>query len=277
MAILVTGATGLVGRLVVEELVGRGVSVRAATRRPAAADLPDGVTVGDGLDGVEAVFLHPRAVGDFDDFLAEARWHGVRKVVALSAMNVDDPLDEQPSRSVGDRNKEAEASAVASGLRWTSLRPSTFASNTARAFGPQVRAGDVVRYVYAKFEESPIDERDLAAVAAHALLDGDVDGQRLELTGPRSLSHEAMVSTIGAVIGRALRFEEIPPSAAIERMAAAGMPREFVTGLMDRYARHQDKPQHPANDVVATVLGRPARTYAEWVAANAAAFRGEGE
>ena len=272
MAILVTGATGLVGRLLVDELIGRGAEVRAATRRPEAAGLPDGVTLSDDLDGVEAVFLHPRAVGDFGGFLAEARRHGVRKVVALSAMNVDDPPAEQPSRIAGDRNTEAEAAAVTSGLRWTSLRPSAFASNTARAFGPQVRAGDVVRYVYAKFEESPIDERDLAAVAAHALLAGDVDGRRLELTGPQSLSHEAMVSTIGAVIGRPLRFEEIPPAAAIEQMAAAGLPRAFVTGLMERYARHQDKPQHPATDVVATVLGRPARTYAEWVASNAAAF-----
>jgi len=277
MAILVTGATGLVGRLLVEELIGRGADVRAATRRPETAGLPEGVTLGGGFEGVDAVFLHPRAVGDYDEFLAEARWHGVRKVVALSAMNVDDPLEEQPSRQAGDRNKEAEAAAVASGLSWTSLRASTFASNTARAFGPQVRGGDVVRYVYATFEEAPIDERDLAAVAARALTGDEQDGRRLELTGPQSLSHEAMVSIIGTVLGRPLRFEEIPPAAAIEGMTAAGMPRGFVTALMERYARHQDKPQHPTTGVVATVLGRPASTYAQWVAANAEAFRRAGE
>lgn len=102
-------------------------------------------------------------------------------------------------------------------------------------------------------------------------------GQRVELTGPQSLSHEAMVSIIGSVLGRSLRFAEIPPAAAIEGMTAAGLPREFVTALMQRYARHQDKPQHPANGAVAGILGRPARTYAEWVASNAAAFRGAGE
>lgn len=264
MAILVTGSTGLVGSLLVEELTGRGAEVRAASRRGRA---PEAM-----IDGVDAVFLHPRAVPDFGALLAVARANGVRKVVALSALNVDDPDDEQPSRVVGDRNRECEQAAVASGLRWVSLRPSSFASNTARAFGPQLQAGDVVRYPYAEFRESVLDERDLAAVAAQALLTDDLDGRRVELTGPHDLSHAAMVATIGSVLGRDLRFEEIPPAVVRVAMTRAGMPAGFVDGLLARYARHLDKPQHPATGNVAAILDRPALTYAEWVAAHAAAF-----
>ena len=271
--ILVTGATGVVGRHLVDILVSQGAKVRAVTRDPRAAGLPDEVSTDDSLDGVEAVFLHPRAVPDPVGFLAAARAHGVRKVVALSAMNVDDPLDEQPSRVVGDRNKEAEEAAVASGLQWTSLRPSAFAGNTARAFGPAIRAGDVVRYVYPEFEESPIHERDLAAVAVHALVTDDLLSRRIDLTGPHSLTHRSMVSVIGMVLGRPLRFEEIPPETAVRAMAAAGLPEPFVTGLMARYARHLERPQHPANTEVATILDRPALTYAEWVTENADTFR----
>jgi uncharacterized protein YbjT (DUF2867 family) len=271
--ILVTGATGVVGRHLIDILVGQGVKVRAATRSPRTAGLPREVSTDSSLDGVEAVFLHPRAVPDPIGFLAEARAHGVRKVIALSAMNVDDPLDEQPSRTVGDRNKEAEDAAVASGLQWTSLRPSSFAENTGRAFGPAIRAGDVVRYVYPTFEESPIHERDLAAVAAHALVTDDLLSRRIDLTGPHTLSHRSIVSIIGTVIGRPLRFEEIPPEAAIQAMTRAGLPEPFVTGLMARYARHLDHPQHPANTEVATILDRPALTYAEWVTEHADTFR----
>jgi uncharacterized protein YbjT (DUF2867 family) len=273
VTILVTGATGLVGRLLIDELAGRGAEVRAVTRRPGAVTFPAGVTVAEGFAGVDAVFLHPRAVADPAGFLARARAGGVPKVVALSAMNVDDPLDEQPSRTVGDRNKEAEDAAVASGMSWTSLRPSSFASNTARSFGPAIRAGDVVRYVYPGFSESLLHERDLAAVAAHALLGDELTGRRIELTGPHALSHTAMVATIGAVLGRPLRFVEIAPETAIRAMTAAGMPEAFGTALMQRYARYPDKPQHPVTDAVATILHRTARTYTEWVTENAHAFR----
>jgi uncharacterized protein YbjT (DUF2867 family) len=265
VAILVTGATGLVGRLLVGELARQKAEVRAVSRRGRPAE--------ELMDGVRAVFLHPRAVDDFEALLATADVHGVRKVVALSAMNVDDPDDEQPSRLAGDRNRECEAAAVASGLRWVSLRPSTFASNTARAFGPQVRAGDVVRYPYAEFRESVIDERDLAAVAAHALLTDDLDGRRVELTGPHDLSHAALVAMIGSVLGRDLRFEEVPPAATRAAMIGAGAPAAFVDGLLARYARHLDKPHLPANGNVAAILGRPAHTYAEWVAAHAGDFQ----
>ncbi|MFI9328729.1 SDR family oxidoreductase [Kitasatospora sp. NPDC052868] len=282
---LITGATGTVGRHLISQLLAAGAPVRAVTRNPgpaAALGLPDRVGLvrldpADGpaalapaLEGATALFLHPRAVGDgASDLVALARERGVRKVVALSALNVDDPLNEQPSRYRGDRNKEAEQAAADSGLAWTSLRAASFAGNALQAWGPQIRAGDLVRYPFARFQESPLDERDLAEVAALALLTDDLIDRQVRLTGPETLSHEESV----AVIGRPLRFQEVPPHAAAEGMIRHGLPEPFVTALMARYIRHAGRAQHPATGELAGVLGRPARTFAEWAADHTADFR----
>ncbi|MDR8413116.1 NAD(P)H-binding protein [Nonomuraea sp. 3-1Str] len=283
--ILITGATGTIGRLITERLSAEGVPVRAVSRSPEHAGLPAEVEIVRGdparpdtmaahFDGVEAVFLHPRTFGDTADrLLALAAERGVSKVVALSAMNIDDPFDLQPSRWRGDRNKEAEEAAVASGLAWTSLRAGSFAGNTAQAWGAQIRAGDVVRYVYATFRESLIDERDLAEVAVRALLTDELVGRRLELTGPQSLSHEEMVGVIASALGRPLRFEEIPAQVAARRLAGNGFPEPWAGALMARYAHYLGRDQNPVTGDVDRALGRPARTYAEWVAHHLSAFR----
>jgi uncharacterized protein YbjT (DUF2867 family) len=282
--LLVTGATGTIGRPLVELLLGEGAKVRAVTRNPPAAGLPADVEVVAGdpsrpdtiapfLEGVTALFLHPRAVGTpAVDLLALARERGVQRVVALSAMNVDDDPAEQPSRYNGDRNKEVEDAAVGSGLAWVSLRSSFFAINTLHAWGAQIRAGDVVRGPYATFAESPIHERDLAGVAARALLTDAVVGRRLELTGPQSLTHQELVAIIGEMIGRPLRYQEIPPEAAKQGMVRHGFPEPFVEALMARYAREVGQAA-PLTGEVERILGRPPRTYAEWAADHAAAFR----
>ena len=282
--ILVTGATGTIGRPLIDQLDAESVEVRAVTRNPPAAGLPADVEVVAGdpsrpdtiapfLEGVTALFLHPRAVGlAADKLLALARQQGVQRVVALSAMNVDDDPAEQPSRYNGDRNKEVEDAAVGSGLAWVSLRSSFFAINTLHAWGAQIRAGDVVRGPYATFAESPIHERDLAGVAARALLTDAVVGRRLELTGPQSLTHQELVAIIGEVIGRPLRYQEIPPEAAKQGMVRHGFPEPFVEALMARYAREVGQAA-PLTGEVERILGRPARTYAEWAADHAAAFR----
>jgi uncharacterized protein YbjT (DUF2867 family) len=281
---LVTGATGTIGRPLIDILVDEGVKVRAITHNSQAAGLPAGVEVVRGdlarpdtiapfLEDVTALFLHPRAVGlAAAELLRLARQRGVQRVVALSAMNVDDPLDQQPSRYNGDRNKEVEDAAVASGLGWVSLRASSFAANTLRAWDPQVRAGDVVRYPYADFAESLIHERDLAAVAARALRTDELVGQRPVLTGPQSLTHRQLVAVIGEVLGRPLRYQELPPEAATQGMLAQGLPEPFVRALMVRYARGLGQAA-PVTGEVERILGRPARTYAQWVTDHADAFR----
>ena len=283
--IVITGGTGTVGRPLVDFLVRAGADVRVVTRDPGRVRFPAGVrvvagdprqpaTLADALRSASALFLHPRAVADEAHVLvAVARELGVRRVVALAAANVDDDPAHQPSRELGDRNREADDAAATSGLEWTSLRPATYAGNALAAWGPQIAAGDVVRHVHAGFEESPIHEHDLAEVAAHALLTDDLLGRRPVLTGPESLSHQRMVAIIGEVLGRPLRFEEVPADVAARGMLQRGFPEPFVRALMARFAAHLDRPQFPPTDEVARILGRPPRGFADWVADNAAAFR----
>src|SRR6202161_3465035 len=174
MTIVVTGATGNVGRPLVSELAAAGARVRAVTRTPETAGFPDGVeavsSAVDALPGASAVFLNSRALGgDLARVVALAKRSGVTKLVALSAINADDDFARQPSRCRGDRNKEVEQLAVDSGLAWVSLRPAVFATNFAGMWSAQIRAGDMVGGPYAQASSAPIVEADIAAVAAQAL------------------------------------------------------------------------------------------------------------
>jgi uncharacterized protein YbjT (DUF2867 family) len=282
--IVVTGATGTVGRPLVMYLRDQGVTVRAVTRSTEAGTLPAGVepviadltrpeSLAPALEGASALFVHPRAVGEnAGKLLALAAEKGVRRVVALSATNVNDDPAYQPSRFNGDRNKEVEDAVATNGLPWVAVRSNSFAVNTIGMFGAQVRAGDVVRGPYANFAEALTHESDLAAVIAHALLDDDLEGRRIAVTGPQSLTHEELVAVIGEVIGRPLRFVEVPPEAAARGLVANGVSEAFVAALMARYARGAGQPAL-VTDEVEQILGRPARTFAEWVSDHADAFR----
>src|SRR6201991_3723455 len=196
--ILVTGATGNVGRPLVTQLAAAGVEVRAVTRQPDTARFPSGVkvvsTAAEGLPGASAVFLNSRALGDdLEPLVARARREGVRRLVALSAINADDDFSRQPSRFRGDRNREVEQLAVDSGLDWVSLRPTVFVTNFFGMWAPQIQSGDVVAGPYAAASTAPITDADISAVAAHALLTDELVGQRISLTGPQALTNTGLV------------------------------------------------------------------------------------
>jgi uncharacterized protein YbjT (DUF2867 family) len=282
--ILVTGATGNVGRRLVGLLDDAGAPVRAVSRSPHTAALParaDVVagdparpeTMRDALRGVSAIFLNPRAVADSaPELLALAAGQGVRQVVVLSAINVEDDPARQPSRYRGDRNRETEAAAVASGLDWVALRPSVFAANTLGVWGPAIRSGNLVHGPYAEATSAPVHERDIAAVAARALL-GDVpSGTRLDLTGPQSLDQREMIATFAELLHRPLHYQEVAPGMARDAMVGQGFPVAFADAYLAMLAAAVG---HPARTTttVDDILGRPATTFAAWVAEHVDAFR----
>ncbi|HEX3647700.1 MAG TPA: NAD(P)H-binding protein [Pseudonocardiaceae bacterium] len=283
MMIVVTGATGNVGRPLIDLLLTGGARVRAVSRDPKAAALPAGVAVVGGdpsrpdtlagaFDGADAVYLNPRTVGRHAaEFLALAGRQGVRRVVVQAAINVDDDVTRQPSRYLGDFNREAERAAVASGLEWVSLRPTVFAVNSAVRWAGQIVAGDTVRGPNATATSAPVHERDVAAVAARALLSDDLLGRRPELTGPESLTDAQLVATIGDVIGRRLRYAELPVAAARQAMVAGGVSEDFVDALLAMQATTLGTPAVVTGEVPA-ILGRPALTFARWAADHASRF-----
>ncbi|OKH78961.1 nucleoside-diphosphate sugar epimerase [Mycobacterium sp. ST-F2] len=274
MTILITGATGNVGRPLVEQLHAAGMKVRAVTRNP-SPHLPREVetvaSVRDGMAGASAVFLNSRALGPHLAWTVEAARESGAKLVALSAMNVDEDFSRQPSRLRGDRNKEVEELAVDSGLPWVSLRPALFATNFIGMWAGQLQAGDVVAGPYAAASSAPIVESDIAAVAAHALLTDDLDGRKIPLTGPQSLTNTELLAIVGAVLGRDLHYQEIPVEKVRERFVAIGFPAEFGTAYTALLAETVDTPA-PVSGQVERILGRPAQTFADWVGEHRAAF-----
>src|SRR5277367_522945 len=217
---LVIGATGNVGRQVVSQLIAAQVGVRALTRNPESASLPDQVEVfcGDltvpesldrALEDVDAVFLvwvAPRtAVAPAIARIAKY----VGRVVLLSAPHrTPHPFFQQPNPGA-TLLAEIERTIENSGMQRTFLRPGMFAGNALRWWAPQIRAGDVVRWPYADAPTAPIDERDIAAVAVRVLCEEGHGGKDYVLTGPESLSQLEQVKIIGDAIGRRLRYEEM--------------------------------------------------------------------
>jgi uncharacterized protein YbjT (DUF2867 family) len=276
MAIVVTGATGNVGRPLVAELAGAGVEVRAVTRNGDAAGFPPDVAVVDSaaaaLPGASAVFLNSRALGEeLATVVQLARDAGVSRLVALSAINADDDFSRQPSRFRGDRNKEVEQLAVDSGLEWVSLRPTVFASNFGGMWAAQIRAGDVVAGPYAAASNAPIVDRDISAVAAHALLTDDLVGQRIPMTGPQSLTNTELVEVIGSVLDHRLRYQEVPPELVRQRFIGLGFSAEFAEAYMALLSSTVDQPALVTHDVE-KILGRPAESFAQWAADHRALF-----
>ena len=276
MTIVVTGATGNVGRPLVAELVAAGARVRAVTRTPGTAGFPPGVqaagSAADALAGASAVFLNSRALGEqLPGVVADCRHAGVTKLVALSAINADDDFSRQPSRCRGDRNKEVEQLAVESGLAWVSLRPTVFATNFAGMWSAQIRAGDVVAGPYAAASSAPIVESDIAAVAARALLTDEFVGQRIPLTGPEAFTNSELVEVIGAVLGRPLQYREVPTDLVRQRFIGLGFGADFADAYMAMLAETLDKPALVTHDVE-KILGRPATPFAQWVSEHRGLF-----
>lgn len=279
--ILITGATGTVGRPLVTALVERGLRVRALTRDPSRARFPAGVEVVGGdpsrpasidLTGVRAVFLNSTAIREScGAFAAHAKASGVSRLVALAAYNLEQPLALQPSRYIGDRNRECEAAVESSGLEWASLRPQVYASMAVPLWAGQLQLGDTVDWPYADFKEAVVDPRDVAEVAAHALVHDDLLGRKPVLTGPEALTQARMVEVIAEVTGRPLRYRESALVEFASRVAAMGLPPELAASFIARFAAF-DGSEPELTDEVPEILGRPARSYRDWIDDHAAAF-----
>jgi uncharacterized protein YbjT (DUF2867 family) len=280
MRVLVTGATGRVGQAVVDQLTAAGVPVRALTRRPEAAELPANVevvagdlTVPESLDaalrGVDAVFLVWTAPPASAPAVVERLAAHARRVVFLSSPHqTPHPFFQQPN-PMAVLHADVERLVAAAGLESTIIRPGMFASNTQFWWAPAIRADGVVRWPYGAAETAPVDDRDVAAVAARTLYeDGHAEGDYV-LTGPESLSQAEQVRIIGDVVGRRIRFEELSPE-EFRSETVGTWPRPVVDMLLDAWGATMGRPAF-VSTAVSGVLGS-ARPFRQWVADHAAAF-----
>ncbi|MEV0310274.1 NAD(P)H-binding protein [Nonomuraea fuscirosea] len=262
--ILVTGATGNVGRELVARLTSAGVPVRALSRA-AGADLNEPASLRPALDGVQGVFLLP-GYRDMAGLTAELARAGVERVVLLSSQAA---VATDTGNAVSAYMIDSETAVRESGLAWTFLRPAAFMSNTLRWL-PQLRTGDVVRDAFGDVPIASVDPADLAAVAAEALLEPGHEGRAYSLTGPEALLPADRLRILARALGRELRFEALTDEEAWEQMSAT-TPIEYVRAFFSFYRDHtiDETTVHPA---VEQLTGRPPRTFAQWSAAHVSDF-----
>jgi uncharacterized protein YbjT (DUF2867 family) len=282
MTVLVTGATGRVGRMVVDLLADAGLPVRALTRRPEEAALPAGVevvtgdlTVPESLDaalrGVDAVFLVWTVPPATAPAVVERIATYARRVVFLSAPHrTPHPFFQQPN-PMAALYTEIERLIVGSGLESTIIRPGMFASNALLWWAPAIRGDGVVRWPYGAAETAPVDDRDVAAVAARTLYQDGHAGGDYVLTGPESLSQTEQVRIIGDVLGRPIQFVELSPD-EFRRATEGSWPRPAVDMLLAAWGATMGRPAL-VTSTVSDVLGSPARSFRQWATDHADAFR----
>lgn len=270
--ILVVGATGLTGRLVVTRLAQGGHRVRAMARDLTKLDEQPGVervqadlsrpeTLPAAFDGVARAYVVTAAGPEMatleGNAFAAARRAGVQHVVNVSAQEAFMPhLQDAP---LGRWVQDAERRLADSDLPHTILRPGAFASNilTLGALRGELRvpAGDGLA--------APIDPDDIAAVAVEALTTSGHAGNTYTLTGPALIGFVEMTEIASSVVGRPLRYTAIADDEARNQWLAAGLPKAYVESMIAHFRAIRDGRIVTA-DGVAQVLGRPARSFRAW-------------
>ncbi|MBO8184149.1 SDR family oxidoreductase [Streptomyces spirodelae] len=280
--IVVTGATGNIGRTLVERLAAAGQETLALSRRPGPAETPAGVRYAQAdiadsasmrpvLEGADALFL--LLGGELNmrgepasELLEVARSAGVGRVVLVSSQ-INRTRPAAPSHA---RLREFEAAVRDSGPEFTVLRPAGFASN-AFAWAESVR---VKRTVFAPFADVAlpvVDPADIAEVAAVALCEGGHAGRTYELTGPEAISPRRQAEALAESLGEEVAFVELSREEAHAHLAQF-MPEEAVGGTLDILGAPLPAEQEISPDIE-RVLGRPAGSFGAWAGRNVSAFR----
>ncbi len=272
--ILVTGATGNVGREIVKKLNDDGYQVRILTRNPAKVSFPANIEVAVGdltdsenlkatLKGIEKVFLI-RVPGS-DNFPRIAKASGVKTIVFLSS----GAIESKAENFIGQIHLHTEELIRKSDVKWTFLRPGAFMSNTLQ-WARSIKTENIVRAPFGDVGTAPIDPRDVALVAAKVLVSSDHNGKIYTLTGPEVLTPTEQVKILGAVLEKEIRFENVPDTAAEMNMKKFAPP-EIVDAL---FTLMKDQRNHPAvvSNTVKHVTGNPAHTFKDWATDNANLF-----
>jgi uncharacterized protein YbjT (DUF2867 family) len=271
--IVVSGATGNVGRALVRMLDEAGEKVTAVSRGIMPVDLPAGVrhvradlSEPAGLPvEADAFFLLVSGAGAHVDpaaVLGALRAGAVRRVVTLSSQAAGRP-SHAPLRAI-------EQAAERSGLAWTHLRPAGFATN-ALAWAPAIRATRTAAAPFAGVALPVIDPRDIAAAAAVVLRGDGHAGRTYELTGPEPITPREQVRQIAEALGEPVRFAELTRAEAREQMLTF-MPEPVADGTLAVLGEPTEAERRVSPDT-GRLLGREPGTFAAWAKRTVTAFR----
>jgi uncharacterized protein YbjT (DUF2867 family) len=281
--ILVTGATGNIGRELTRELDAKGATLRLLVRDPARAarlperaervvgDLGDPATLAPAFDGVDQLFLLTQGIGTHYTAAAvtAAEAAGVHHIVHLSSFHVTfDPIP-----AMGRWHHEREKIIRASGMAATFLRPGGFMTN-ALDWLPTIREGNYVLDPVGPGRYAPIDPADIAAVAALALTEAGHQDKEYVLTGDEMFTVTEQVRIISETIARAIEVRETATSAeAVRFRFPNGAPQALADAITEGITLMRADTVGLRTDTVERLLGRRPRTFADWCARHAEAFR----
>jgi uncharacterized protein YbjT (DUF2867 family) len=289
--ILVTGVSGTVGAEVAD-LLARGAHARRLMAGNAAAararyantevvhgDFADAASLDRALRGVDTVFLAtapgPTVAAHDRAMIAAAVRARVKKIVKLSGASAATLWASaamiSATAAVGAWHRPGEEALASSGLAWTTLRPSSFASN-ARRWIPFVRDGKALPIPTGDGRQGVIDPRDIAEVAVAALLSAKHDGKTYTLTGPDRLSGAEQVAILGKILRKELTGSDLSIAEMQTQLLQAGMPPDYVEAVSEGLRYVREGRSDSTSDDVARILGRPPRSFADWARANAGLF-----
>ncbi len=282
--ILITGASGSVGKAVLQEASRKESKVRAMYRsKEEAAKAPSGSeavladyankqSLRDALDGVTSVYVVcspiPQLVELESNVLDACKEFGVEHVVLSSAMGAGDYGKSFPSwhRKVEDKLKET-------GMSYTILRPNGFLQNIVAYSAPSIRAQGAFYAAMGDAKVSYLDVGDIAVVAAKALKGGVHAGKTYELNGPEAISNQELAKRISKVAGRTVNYVDIPESAQREAMIGLGMPEWQVTALLELQQYYKQGGGAKTDGLLQALIERDPVTLDQYLTANAREFR----
>ena len=284
--ILITGASGNVGKTVLQEVVKSGAKHRAMYRSAAeAAKAPAGTetviadfakpdTLGAALRNVDRVYLVcspiPELVRLESNMIDACVAAGVKHVVLNSALGAGDYDKSFPSW-----HRKVEEKLKGTRLSWTILRPNSFHQNAVAFFAATIRAQGVFYSSMREARVSFLDVRDIAVVAAKVLAGGEPAGKIYELNGPEAISYTELAARISKVAGREAKYVDIPMDAQKKAMLEQNMPEWMVTALLDLQQYYLNGKGGETDGLLQKLLGRAPITMDEFLAENAHEFRGQ--
>jgi len=279
--ILVFGSTGTTGGEVARQLIAAGQKPRLFVRTPekarefqgqaeiAAGDLARTETLAPAMKGVEKLFLVSAGLQGTSQEIAAidaAKKAGVKHVVKLSVIGAD-----SPSLTFSKWHANVEKHLMASGLKWTMVRPVNFMSN-ALMWAATIKAQGAFHQPTGGGRWAAIDPADIGAVAVKALTAPGHEGKGYTLTGPEALNGAQYAAVISTAIGKPVKFVDVPAEAARDNILQTGMPPEYVDALLDLFAAMKAGKADVVTDGVEKVLGRKPGTFDAWVRRHRAAF-----
>jgi uncharacterized protein YbjT (DUF2867 family) len=281
--ILVTGATGTIGRDVLNELAKRGAAVRAGVRDQEKAkamfgasmvlrpfDFENSQACRDSLKGVTKVLvlppLMPNRVETINAFVDAAREAGVEHIVKISAINVD----AHPSYTFGKWHAAEEQHIRNSGLGFTFLRPNSLMQNFINYFPP---CEGVICLPWGKGEASFVDARDVARAAVEVLTKEGHEGKTYTLTGPSALGIADVATSLSDATKRHIKYMDVPEPAARDGMLEAGVAQWQVDGVMELHAINKRSLWATVTNDVESVTRQAATTFAQFARDYADRFR----